>query len=159
MRGSGIGKAVGVAARADQRGLAEHQHVGQRRSSDAARPGCVMSRSGARQTASTFFSRGVSQQAGLRELRHQRARHDDRVAAIVAALRGERVGIEAVMQRQRAAAEQPGHHGQREAGERAGGAAAEHARVRLDAAFEQRGEAAGDQLGVVARHRRRARRA
>jgi len=58
-----------------------------------------------------------------------------------AALRGERAGFEAVMQQPRTAAEQPGHHGQREPRKRARGAAAEQASVRLDAAFEQGGKA------------------
>ena len=94
----------------------------------------------------------MSQQSGLRQLRYQRARYDHRIGAMFAALRGEGVRIEAVMQQQRAATEQPRHHGEREAGERARGAAAEQASVRLDAALEQGGEAAGDQLGVIARH-------
>jgi len=42
---------------------------------------------------------GSSQQTGVGELRHQCARDDNRVAAIVAGLRGKGVSVEAVMQR------------------------------------------------------------
>ena len=58
--------------------------------SDAARPGWPTAAPASRQTASTFLQLGMRQQTGVSELRHQRARHDDRVAAIVAALRRER---------------------------------------------------------------------
>jgi len=57
-----------------------------------------------------------------------------------------------MMQQQRAATEQPGHYGERKAGKRTRRKATEQASVRLDPAFEQGGEAAGDQLGMIARH-------
>ena len=73
----------------------------------------------------------MRQQPRLREPRHQRARHDHGVAAVVAALRRECRRIERLMQRQRPAGQQPGHQREREAGKRADGAAAEDGGVLL----------------------------
>ena len=149
-------QAVGVAARADQRGLAEHQHVDQRGTRDAAMSGCSRNRSGARQTASTFCSAGMSTAGPPPASCGTSGPGTTTVSQrVVAALRGERVGIEAhdaaTACRRRAATASA--CSARPANEPVAQQPSRMTASRLDAAFEQDGKAAGDQLGMVARHR------
>src|SRR5665213_1059581 len=68
-----------------------------------------------------------------------------------AALFSENDGIEAMMQRERAAAEQPRHQSDSNAGKRAGRNARQDCFILCDAGFSEGGESAGNQLAVAAR--------
>ena len=88
-------------------GLAERQHVDQSRPEcchAALRPAAVRARATA---PGRFAARHASSRPASASPRHQRARQHDGVAAIVAALLGERRGIERLVQRQRSAGQQP----------------------------------------------------
>ena len=90
--------------------LAEHRHVDQRRCRARANRDCAPSRSGARQAPARSRDRSRANSAGLGEAERDRARHDQRVATVIAAPLRRRapVGVERMMQHERAAAQQPG---------------------------------------------------
>ena len=134
-----IGTSTSAASRSRQAGLPAS------RSGDA--PGREHAWSGLRARTARSRQGGTRPAPGRISVRQRSSRR----------CRGEDVGIERMMQHQRAAAEEPGQQREADAGKRRGRDGRQHAGVLLEPAFEQHAQSAGQQFEMTARHRHRRR--
>src|SRR3954453_1412856 len=90
------------------------------------------------------------------QAQRQLSRRDQGVARLVSGLPLERLAVEWMMQRQRAAGSQPERQGRAQPRERSGGERRHQVGALRDVAFKREGEPAGDQMQMGSRYRAKA---
>ena len=143
-------QAVGAAAGGEQADLAEARDVHQRR---VAAPGGAGGEPLGRAPERDDRLDAGAEPARVGERAERRARQHQRGVGERLALRGEHVRIAAVMQRQRAAGEQPGQHGQGNAGKGGGRDRRQDIGLLGEAGFQKNAKPAGHELQMAARNR------
>ncbi len=145
-----------AAARGDEAGFAENRHIDEDGVALGAKPRSPPSRSGECQAARIVVGPSRANRPVSARRNATGGRQDQRAAAIVAPLPRENVGVERMMQHERAAGEQPRHQRQANAGKRSRRDGRKDGRVLRKPAFQQDAQAAGQQFEMAPRDRHRA---